>query len=70
MTQPLSEKLLSAISSIALALTVVLVSQLWSKVNFLEERLTANDKELAGYLIVIERRMTTLETELRLRASE
>jgi len=70
MTQNLNEKLLSAISSIALALTVVLVTQLWGKVNILEERLTDNDKELAGYLIMIESRMTAVETELRLKAAE
>ena len=66
----LNEKLLSAISSIALTLTVILVSQLWGRVNVLEERLMDNDKELATYLLMIENRMTTVETELRIRLDE
>ena len=64
MDTKLNYKLLTAVSNIAIALTVFLITQLWSRVDSLEIRLVETNKQLAEVMLEIENRMTRVETHL------
>ena len=64
MNTKLNDKLLTAISSVALALTVFLMTHLWSRVDALEFQMREQDKALAVLMLQIENRMTRVETRL------
>lgn len=62
MDTKLNDKLLTAVSSIALTLTVFMMTHLWSRVDSLELRLAETNKEFAEVMLKIENRMTRVET--------
>jgi len=62
MDSKLNDKLLTAVSSIALTLTVFMMTHLWSRVDSLELRLAQTNKELAEIMLKIENRLTKVET--------
>jgi hypothetical protein len=64
MDSRLNDKLLNAISTVALALTLFLMTNLWSRVDTLELQMRTQDKELAEIMLRIESRMTRVETRL------
>ncbi len=63
-TRPsLEERLFTIISRTLLAVTMFLLTTLWSKVDQIDEENKARDRELAGFMLEIEHRMTALETK-------
>ena len=64
MDSRLNDKLLSAISAVALALTLFLMTNLWARVDALELQMRTQDKELAEIMLRMESRMTRVETRL------
>ena len=59
----LEERLFTIISRTLLAVTMFLLTTLWSKVDQIDEENKARDRELAGFMLEIEHRMTALETK-------
>jgi len=59
---PLEDRLLTFASRTLLAITMFLLTTLWSKVDRLDEENKNRDRELAAFMLEIEHRMTTLET--------
>ena len=61
---PLEERLFTICSRALLALTMFLLTTLWSKVDQIDEENKSRDRELAGFMLEIEHRMTALETKV------
>jgi len=58
---PLEERLFTILSRTLLAITLFLLTTLWSKVDRIDAENKARDKELAEFMLEIEHRLTTLE---------
>lgn len=58
------ERLFTLISRAFLAITLFLLTALWSKVDALDIANKERDKELAQFMLSIEHRLTTLEAHL------
>lgn len=56
-------KLLTLISSMLLAVSIFLLTTLWSRVDSLDAANKERDKELAGFMLTIEHRLTKLEVK-------
>lgn len=61
-TKDTEERLFTLISRALLALTMFLLTTLWARVDSLDEAGKTRDRELAGFMLEIEHRMTVLET--------
>lgn len=60
---PLEEKLFTLVSRSLLAVTMFLLTTLWSKVDTIDNENRLRDKSLARFMLEIEHRMTKLETK-------
>jgi len=60
---PLEEKLFTLVSRTLLAVTMFLLTTLWSKVDTIDNENRLRDKSLARFMLEIEHRMTTMETK-------
>jgi hypothetical protein len=64
-TRPsLEERLFTIISRALLAVTMFLLTTLWSKVDQIDEENKARDRDLAAFMLEIEHRMTVIETKV------
>jgi len=61
MTSNLEDRLLTLASRLLVAVTVFLLTTLWSRVDAVEEAAQNRDKELAAFMLEIEHRITRLE---------
>lgn len=61
---PLEERLFTLVSRTLLAVTLFLLTTLWSKVDKIDTENKARDRELAAFMLEIEHRMTTLEVRV------
>jgi hypothetical protein len=65
MNQRLEDRILSLVSRLLVAITVFLLTMLWSRVDDIEKAGEARDKELAAFMLEIEHRITMLEARNR-----
>ncbi len=57
------DRLFTLVSRALLALTMFLLTMLWTRVTDLDDANKARDRDLAVYFLEIEHRMTVLETK-------
>lgn len=65
MNERLEDRILSLLSRLLVAITVFLLTMLWSRVDDIEKAGEARDKELAAFMLEIEHRITMLEARDR-----
>ncbi len=59
------ERLYNIVSRIATALMLLFVSILWGQIQNLSDENQRRDKELAGFMLQIEHRLTIVEERIR-----
>jgi hypothetical protein len=61
MTSNLEDRILTLVSRLLVAVTVFLLTALWSRMDEVEQATQERDKELAAFMLEIEHRITKLE---------
>lgn len=61
MTSNLEDRILTLVSRLLVAVTVFLLTALWSRMDEVEQATQERDKELAEFMLEIEHRITKLE---------
>jgi len=64
MSKNLKEQIFDIAAKGLVVLTAFILSQLWVKVELLEQQGKIRDKDLAQYMIQIESRLTAVETKI------
>ena len=64
MSKNLKEQIFDVVAKGLVVLTAFILSQLWVKVELLEQQGKIRDKDLAQYMLQIENRLTIVETKI------
>jgi len=62
--KPIKEMIFDVAAKGLVVITAFILSQLWVKVELLEQQGKIRDKDLAQYMIQIENRLTIVETKI------
>ena len=64
MSKNLKDQIFDVVAKCLVVLTAFILSQLWVKVELLEQQGKIRDKDLAQYMLQIENRLTIVETKI------